>query len=99
MRYIKRVNFDLGSISVFDRSPNPDTVITLLDKKLKKVHLLFNVPQTLAEAREIHEAASELLLSRYMKTFADVSARFEKLEGIRIAPKKSASAEEWLTDY
>jgi hypothetical protein len=98
LKDIKAGRFDPRAIAVFDRSPNPDIVLDKLDSKIKKNHLLFNIPQNLDEAKAIHPTTAEGVLNGYMPTFNDIAREMTELGGIKIAPS-SEPASTWLSKY
>jgi hypothetical protein len=98
LRDIESNTFGPKTIAVFDRSSDPDLLLPRLDDKINKVHLLFNVPKSLEEAKIVHDDASERLLSQYMGRFRSVSDAFRGLGGIKITSGES-KADSWLTSY
>lgn len=99
LKDVKKGRFSKNTIVVFDRSPNPERALERLDTKIQKVHLLYNFPETLAEAKAIHADEEEELLQLYMRTFEQLSARVQRLGGVRIRPQSGKKANEWLEDY
>jgi hypothetical protein len=99
LKDVRDGRFSKSAIVVFDRSPNPELALNKIDTKVQKVHLLYNFPETLAEARAIHVGKDEELLKLYMGTFQELSAQVNQLGGLKIRPQAGKKANEWLADY
>jgi hypothetical protein len=99
LKDVREGRFSKSAVVVFDRSPNPELALNKIDTKVQKVHLLYNFPETLAEARAIHADEDEELLNLYMGTFQELSAQVNRLGGLKIRPQAGKKANEWLADY
>lgn len=51
LKDVRDGRFSKSTVVVFDRSPNPELALSKIDAKVKKVHLLYNFPEGLAEAK------------------------------------------------
>jgi|ERR1700730_182680 len=95
---IRNGTFAPKTIAVFDRSAN-DAVLPRLDKNIDKVHLLFNVPENVAEAEQIHSNLPKETINGYMSTFKSVAEQYKHLGGVKIIPTSTLNAGQFVASY
>jgi hypothetical protein len=99
LKDVKAGRFSKNTIVVFDRSTDPERALSKVDNSITKVHLLYNFPGTLEEARLIHRDKSQDVLAAYMDSFNELSAQVDRLGGVKIRPQEGKKAAEWLANY
>lgn len=99
LKDVKSGRFSKGTIVVFDRSADPERALSKVDNKITKIHLLYNFPESLEEARVIHADEDQAVLALYMDRFKELSTQVDRLGGVKIRPQEGKRANEWLADY
>ncbi|NKN15511.1 hypothetical protein [Rhizobium laguerreae] len=102
---IRSNKFGGGTIALFDRSNEPDPLLIRLDDKVGKVHILYNVPETEAEAISVHgPSVLQVGLPRskivsYLPKLKSVAEAYRQLGATKIEAASGLSASEWLSNY
>jgi hypothetical protein len=102
LRDVRSGRLPPGSVAVFDRSRNPESVIAGIGEKVGRVSVYFNVPETLNEAINIHGQRDFQLglpnsqLESYLSAFKLIAARYRSMKAIKIEGHGGFNAAEWL---
>jgi hypothetical protein len=103
--------FPPGTIAVFDGSNDPDRVLATIDRPVERVHLLYNIPETLDEAVQVHGprtfqdgtrqrgASVDELKHNLDSELKPIAAQLRAAGGVKIEPHSGESAKDFLEQY
>jgi hypothetical protein len=91
-----------GSIAVFDRSRFPEGVLDGFRKRIRRISIYFNIPETLQEAKYVHgkrdfqTGVKDALLEASLPELNRIAAQYRAMGGVKIEAHDDLNAADWL---